>query len=59
MLSHFPLLEISGNNSFLECHFWGNGVAAITQDLIIMVAEVSGDVFQMSHVLIRICFHRD
>jgi len=39
LLLEFRLAEEKG--SLLECHFWGNGVAALTSDFTIKIAEVS------------------
>jgi hypothetical protein len=45
VVTEFHLLEDSsansGSNSILECHFWGNGVAALASDFHIRVAEVN------------------
>lgn len=35
------LLDIGSTSNIVECHFWGNGVACMTTDNSIRVAEVS------------------
>ena len=41
LITHFLLLEFQSNVSILDCHFWGNGVAVMSSDNIIFVAEVN------------------
>ena len=36
---NFLLLDVVTTAHVLECHFWGNGVVAITSDMQIFVAE--------------------
>lgn len=38
---NFLLLDVVATAHVLECQFWGNGVVAITSDMLIFVAEVS------------------
>lgn len=38
-LSDFSLLDSNSAGQILECHFWGNGVAAMISDFTIKVAE--------------------
>jgi hypothetical protein len=41
-LKQFTLvLEGSSSTTFLECHFWGNGLAAMSSEYVIHVAEVT------------------
>jgi hypothetical protein len=40
-LTQFALLDTGSGAHFLECHFWGNGVAAMTSEMTIVVAEVN------------------
>lgn len=40
IVTEFELLESLTSPPILECHFWGNGVAALTSDYFIRVAEV-------------------
>jgi hypothetical protein len=35
----FQLLSMSDIGPILECHFWGNGIAAMTTNSVIKVAE--------------------
>lgn len=35
------LLDSHASTNILECHFWGNGIACMTNDLVIRVAEVN------------------
>ncbi len=40
LLKQFTLLDNGSTNHIVECHLWGNGVAAMTSDTLIFVAEV-------------------
>lgn len=39
LITTFLLLEFTSTSSVIECHFWGNGVAVITSEMEIFVAE--------------------
>lgn len=41
LITDFHLLDMNDITPVQECHFWGNGVAAITANMMIKVAEVS------------------
>ena len=41
LVAQFSLIEGSTNASIVECHFWGNGIAAMSSLSIVHVAEVS------------------
>ena len=40
LVRNFLLLDAVATAHVLECHFWGNGVVAITSDMQLFVAEV-------------------
>lgn len=40
LVRNFLLLEAATTVHILECHFWGNGVVAISSDMKLFVAEV-------------------
>ena len=42
---NFLLLDVVTTAHVLECHFWGNGVVAITSDMQIFVAEAGNYYF--------------
>lgn len=40
-IHELQLLDIGSTSNILECHFWGNGMACMTTENSIRVAEVS------------------
>jgi hypothetical protein len=40
VVRNFSLLEVSRSVYLVECHFWGNGVVAISSSMELFVAEV-------------------
>jgi hypothetical protein len=41
LVRNFLLLDVVANEHIVECHFWGNGVVAVTSEMQLYVAEVS------------------
>lgn len=45
LVTQFSLLDPQTSSIVSECQFWGDGVAALTSDMIIFVVEVLGQIF--------------
>lgn len=61
LVRSFLLLDVVTTSHVLECHFWGNGVVAITSDMQIFVAEVTYRIsyarfgYSLSSLETRVC----
>ena len=56
LVRNYLLLDVVTTSHVLECHFWGNGVVAITSDMQLFVAEVSRLFFVMIYFLLVLSY---